>query len=92
MEGQLKLYMQRMRNSNLEIKIVGSSCRPKNYLLWHEKILNLITDDLSLLEGGLENIALLLHTHVLLTKNYKVDKPFLVHLKQGQWLFGALES
>ena len=30
MEGQLKLYIQRMRNSNLEIKIVGSSCRPKN--------------------------------------------------------------
>ena len=30
MEGQLKLYMQRMRNRNLEIKIAGSSCRPKD--------------------------------------------------------------
>ena len=30
MEGQLKLYMQRMRNRNLEIKIGGSSCRPKD--------------------------------------------------------------
>ena len=38
------------------------------------KILNLITDDLSLLDGRLENIALLLHTHVLLTESYEVDK------------------
>ena len=38
------------------------------------KILNLTIDDLSLLDGRLENIALLLHTHVLLTESCEVDK------------------
>ena len=38
------------------------------------KNLNLITDGLSLLDGRLENTALLLHTHVLLTESYEVDK------------------
>ena len=35
-EVQTKVYMRRMRNNNLEIRIAGSSCRPQ--LCLHVKI------------------------------------------------------
>ena len=36
LEVQTKVYMRRMRNNNLEIRIAGSSCRPQFCL--HVKI------------------------------------------------------